>query len=607
MLRHPFEFDFPFVVVFSIISCSVLNPYRSSVPPPPVLGMLIPPMDDLSDSDKELVKALTTELGQIHLFSHCKTGEEVHHVLSQLREANQTLAPGGLADYIQRGRRLLAESKRGFNPFDGCGVSVPEGVVLDPESDEYEKLESIGEKEIRGLCFVLVAGGLGERLGFPGIKISLPVDTQTNRSYMQLFAESMLEFQRMAGGDVELPLAIMTSADTHEATQKLLESHDFFGLERSQVTLMMQGKVPCFSDSNGTLSISPEGHLDMKPHGHGDVHGLLLQTGLAQKWKSENRKWVFFFQDTNSLSMRSLCACLGVSVTRKLAMNSFAVPRAPGEAAGAICKLDLKDGRQLTASVEYNMLGPLLAAQGGDIAGPDGNSPYPGNCNILLFELDRYVQALERSSGVVPEFVNPKYSDASRMKFKAPTRLECLMQDFALLLESSSVGFCAMPRWLTFSVVKNSAIEAAAKRPMDCALSGECEYFDSNCRLLSIAAKRAGFRFNGCGEKATIEFGGLRHEIGPRISMLPSLGGSLRVIKNKIKGDITIKNGPRSSLVIGGSETVVGDFELDGAFEIHNSQVRGMKVHNQGWTLEPVPANVTDPAILIRGFVVKKF
>jgi len=344
----------------------------------------------------------------------------------------------------------------------------------------------------------------------------------------------------------------------------------------------------------------------MKPHGHGDVHGLLLQTGLAQRWKSQGRKWVFFFQDTNSLSMRSLCACLGVSVGKKLAMNSFAVPRTPGEAAGGICKLEFKDGRELTASVEYNMLGPLLAAQGGDVAGPDGNSPYPGNCNILLFELERYTEALEKSRGVVPEFVNPKYTDASKTSFNSPTRLECLMQDFALLLESSAVGFCAMPRWLTFSVVKNSAAEARSKRPMDCALSGECEYFDSNCRLLAISAKRAGFRFAGCEEKDEIEFGGLKHAIGPRVSLLPSFGSAIRIMKQKIKGDVKIVGGPRSSLVIGGERTVIGDFELEGAFEIVNSEAVGLKVKNEGWQMVPVNENVNDPAILIRGFVVQK-
>lgn len=41
--------------------------------------------------------------------------------------------------------------------------------------------------------------------------------------------------------------------------------------------------------------------------------------------------------------------------------------------------------------------------------------------------------------GLVPEFVNPKYADASKNRFKKPTRLECMMQVlYAYEVESSS-------------------------------------------------------------------------------------------------------------------------------------------------------------------------
>lgn len=35
-------------------------------------------------------------------------------------------------------------------------------------------------------------------------------------------------------------------------------------------------------------------------------------------------------------------------------VNSITVPRKPGEAVGAICKLIHKDGRNITLNVEYN-------------------------------------------------------------------------------------------------------------------------------------------------------------------------------------------------------------------------------------------------------------
>ena len=577
--------------------------------------MLILPLDHLPVGDKELVLSLISDLGQEHLFSHCTTAAELDRMLVQVKQANLTLAPGGLKEYIERGRKLLLESKEGVNPFDGCEVSVPKGVVLDPSSREYETFETLGEGEISKLCFVLVAGGLGERLGFPGIKISLPVETQTGICYMEFFAQSILEFQNVARGKtenptLELPLAIMTSADTHQPTLDLLQSNHYFGLSPNQVTLMMQGKVPCFDNSEGRLAVSPSTHaMEMKPHGHGDVHGLLLQTGLAEKWfHEEKRKWVFFFQDTNSLSFRSLCACLGVSKRENFAMNSLSVPRAPGEASGAICGLKLKDGRNLTASVEYNMLGPLLQAQGGDIALQDGSgvSAYPGNCNILLFDLEQYVPALLESKGVVPEFVNPKYSDSTKTAFKAPTRLECLMQDFALLLHNVPVGFCAMPRWLTFSVVKNSAADAALKRPMDCALSGECEFFDSNCKLLTIATSKAGYKSFGLADASSaVSFNNLTHAMGPRISLLPSFGISLKSISSKIKGDVILDNGNKTSLVIQGRDTVLNHIHVSGALVIDNCHANHVRVDNDGWTLEQAPPD-SPPEIAIRGFIVNK-
>ena len=40
-------------------------------------------------------------------------------------------------------------------------------------------LESLGTIEIPQTCFVLVAGGLGERLGYDGIKVGIPIELVT--------------------------------------------------------------------------------------------------------------------------------------------------------------------------------------------------------------------------------------------------------------------------------------------------------------------------------------------------------------------------------------------------------------------------------------------
>jgi UDP-sugar pyrophosphorylase len=50
-------------------------------------------------------------------------------------------------------------------------------------------MEELGTKELCKVGFVLIAGGLGERLGFSGIKIGLPVCTiAEDYSYMMYYA-----------------------------------------------------------------------------------------------------------------------------------------------------------------------------------------------------------------------------------------------------------------------------------------------------------------------------------------------------------------------------------------------------------------------------------
>jgi UDP-sugar pyrophosphorylase len=58
--------------------------------------------------------------------------------------------------------------------------------------------------------------------------------------------------------------------------------------------------------------------------------------------------------DTNPLVFRSYPAVLGVSKKYNLEVNSLAIPRKPGEAVGAICKLSHENGKNLTINVEYN-------------------------------------------------------------------------------------------------------------------------------------------------------------------------------------------------------------------------------------------------------------
>lgn len=64
------------------------------------------------------------------------------------------------------------------------------------------------------------------------------------------------------------------------------------------MVLLKQEKVACLIDNDAHLALDPADPwgIQTKPHGHGDVHMLLAQSGVAKKWLGGGFKWVCFFQ-----------------------------------------------------------------------------------------------------------------------------------------------------------------------------------------------------------------------------------------------------------------------------------------------------------------------
>jgi UDP-sugar pyrophosphorylase len=267
--------------------------------------------------------------------------------------------PGGLVSYLSKAQRLLKESAEGHNPFDEYTAQVPQGQVLsiyDTSNDDgglsMAEAEALGWQAASGLAFVLVAGGLGERLGYSGIKLSLETEICTNTCYLEFYTRYIRAVQAKvqasmspdsAATTFRIPLVIMTSGDTDAPTRQLLLDNAYFGLDESQVTIVTQDKVAALRDGAAGLALSDDDRwsLDTKPHGHGDVHQLLARAGLVEAWeRSGQTTHVVFLQDTNALVVNSVIPTLGVSLHLGLHMNSICIPRLAGEAAGAITRLE---------------------------------------------------------------------------------------------------------------------------------------------------------------------------------------------------------------------------------------------------------------------------
>ena len=560
--------------------------------------------------------------------------EDKKRLAEQLADLEESY-PGGLASYLSKAKTLLKESADGVNPFDEYEAIIPEGETLSYDGEgsvsmPFSDAEQAGIEAMSDVVFCLVAGGLGERLGYSGIKLSLETNLCTNKSYLEIYIKYIKAMQYLSAlktgrTDIRLPLVIMTSGDTDAPTRELLERNDYFGMDRDLLHIVMQEKVPALKDGSAGLALEEDDRwaVQTKPHGHGDVHHLLYKEGLVDKWEKEGKTHIIFLQDTNALVINSVVPALGVSVRRGFHMNSICIPRLAGEAAGAIARLEHKSdpNKSLTINVEYNQLDPLLRSQGdkkGDVPDPTtGYSPFPGNANNLVIEMKAYARTLRgEDQGVVLEFVNPKYKDATRTEFKKPTRLECMMQDIPKLFQKelgaeANIGFTMFDRWFTFSPAKNSleagqeAVKGGNTAPGTMS-SAESDKYIQNQRKL----KHLGVDVPVTNDEDLMEIAGIPVTPGPRIILCPAFGITQKEYEEKILGPIQISK--NSALVLEGHHLKIKNLQVDGALVIRTGEdthvtVDGLSVKNAGWELVPLDPKQEYPEdVRIRGYTMKK-
>jgi len=567
----------------------------------------------ISPEDLQLAEALLAE-DQGQLFADWDASgtrdDEKCAFFQTLQNCNRSY-PGGLVAYIRNARRLLAESATGGNPFAGYTPAEPDLVDLSGFGPAYEEAEGVGLNSLAATAIVLVAGGLGERLGYHGIKLDIPVEVTETTSYLAHYTSVIRAASKRLGR--EIPLVIMTSRETNAGTIATLEANHNFGLAPGQITLLNQELVPALSDIEAHLSIEEKYRLNLKPHGHGDIHTLLHTSGTAKKFSAAGIRHLLFIQDTNGQVFNAALAALGVSEIRGYDFNSIAVNRISGEAVGGIARLSKPGAPDLTLNVEYNYLDPLLRETvnpAGDVAEPNGFSRFPGNINLLVVRLEPYLRVLESSGGVIAEFVNPKFSDASRTKFKKPARLETLMQDLPKsFVSGEKVGVTIFDRVWCFSACKNNLTDAAAKvatnGPAESASSAENDFYLAGRMKL----RAAGMEVLEAPQKTLC---GIPIIPGPRVILRPSFALTLADVRARISGgsisgeatlvldgDVTLEN-----VTIADGASLVAKAPDGGTLEIKNRTVtRSGAVHDLVQLTDAEMASTDVPEYLrIRGY-----
>lgn len=174
---------------------------------------------------------LFEEFGQIEILNKLKevSNEEQDIFIKQINELEKAYRRG-IKEYIKKAKILLANSQLKKNSFDEYKLEIPYDIPhIKVWSNEFYELENLGFNELKKSVFVLVAGGLGERLDYKDIKNGLQTDLITLRAYIQIYIETILSYEdrvrkkEKVSNDWFIPFCIMTSEDTHEQTISLLK------------------------------------------------------------------------------------------------------------------------------------------------------------------------------------------------------------------------------------------------------------------------------------------------------------------------------------------------------------------------------------------------
>lgn len=198
---------------------------------------------------------------------------------------------------------------------------------------------------------------------------------------------------------------------------------------------------------------------------------------------------------------------------------------------------------------------------------------------------------LRDTGGQLPEFINPKYADATREAFKSPTRLECMMQDYPKVLPAEAkVGYTRYPLEFGYFPCKND-IDTAARLsvsgvPPHGAASAEAAVYHAHCLML---------RMLGADVAApTVQnWRGGEQLLGPMVVLCPNFAPCFSEVRRKLPTPGKIKISLGSSLVVSGCDIEIEELVLDGA--LHISVVAGaslriprLHVANRGHEFVPL-------------------
>ena len=270
----------------------------------------------------------------------------------------------------------LCKKKETLNPR---GEITPIGVMQLPEIEaKKEEYTTTGLEAIRAgkVGAVLLAGGMGTRLGSDAPKGVYNIGLTKEIFIFQRLIENLLELVNQAGAWI--PLYVMTSDKNHETTAAFFKEKEYFGYNADYVTFFMQDMAPA-SDYDGKVYMEAKHKISTSPNGNGGWFLSMMKWGVVDKIREAGVEWLNVFAVDNVLQRIADPCFVGAVIATDSAVGAKVVKKnAPDEKVGAMC---LEDGKPSIVEY-YDMTEELMAAK-------DENGEPAYNFGVILNYLFR--------------------------------------------------------------------------------------------------------------------------------------------------------------------------------------------------------------------------
>ena len=266
---------------------------------------------------------------------------------------------------------------------------------------QFFHLSSKAEQFIRAgkVAVVILAGGMGSRLGRLEPKGTFPITPVTGKSLFQVHVEKIAALRQHYG--VNFPTYIMTNRVTHEPTIEYFRENRWFGLEEEDFFFFSQGDLPALNPQDGSFFYDSDGNIRVGPDGHGGLITALQTSGAADDMRMRGVETINTLHVDNPIALVLNERFLEEHLLRESEMSSVIVEKKDGlELVGNLVHGDT-EGKTLRV-VEYFDFPETLAMETTPAGGLKYWAGSIGNHLIQIDFLERMARRAQKEPGFLP-------------------------------------------------------------------------------------------------------------------------------------------------------------------------------------------------------------